>query len=187
MNTPVYDFARGTFLDGYVGVEGAVSHTRTVVYVRSLFWVVVDYVTTDKLRKIQALWHFAPSCEVKTDVARSYSDNQADGNIEIVPVANLDWEVELIKGQEKPFIQGWYSEDYGKKEPNIAAVYTSNIAKATTLAWVMIPSIGKRVKVAATVLKQDAEHIQLKVQLERKNPVIVNVPLTKGLPTVNHH
>jgi hypothetical protein len=185
LNTDEFDFARGTFSDGFQGISGSVQHSRSMVYVKNKFWVVLDHVSTDSPREIQALWHYAPSCVVKTEGGRTFTTNMNEGNLEIIALSAPNWDIRLVKGQEKPFIQGWYSEDYGRKEPNVAAVYTGKIARETNFAWVIVPFFGKRSKVTATVLKQNSDYMEVKVQMEGRKPIIVKMPVKTGLPEVN--
>lgn len=184
MNTSAFDYARGTFSSGYNEVAGKVAHTRSVVYVKGKCWLVVDHIETDRPRKLEALWHYAPSCEVSVKGERTVSENAGEGNIEIIPVGESSWKVEIIKGQEKPFIQGWYSAKSGEKVPNAAAVYTRNIQKSTTLAWVLVTAKGKVPTVNAKIIKQDEQQMQVRIAIENQPPLTVTVPLHPGPPKV---
>lgn len=186
MNTSDFDYARGTFNSGYNGVEGSAEHTRAVLYVRDRFWVVVDRVQTDRPRKIQALWHYAPDCVVQTEQQQVVSTNSGKGNLRIVPAGKVPWQVEIVKGQETPFIQGWYSSEYGIKEPNATAVYTTEIEKSTVFAWLMMPAKGTVPQVDAELTVRDEEGVYVRIKESGREPVTVTVPLDSGKPTVTN-
>lgn len=186
VNTPEFDYARGTFTSGYEGVAGAVSHTRAVLYVREKCWVVVDHVETDQPRQLQALWHFAPTCSVRVAGTSLRTENTDEANLQLIPLGGPDWELAIVKGQEKPFIQGWYSEDYDKKEPNPTAVYTRKEARTGTFAWVIVPADGELPKIKTKFLKEDAAGVRIKVRIGKAPPMTVVVPWeAAGKPKVD--
>jgi len=147
--TPEYDYARGTFDNGYRRVFGDASHTRTVVYIRNKYWLVIDRIDTDRPRDITALWHFHPDCTVETENGHTFSTDEGKGNLRIQPI-NAAWNLDIVAGQEEPHIQGWYSVEYNLKEPNPTAVYKTRIANPAaiqdtnanpnTFAWLITPA-----------------------------------------------
>ena len=180
---PTYDYARGTFADGFVGVDGKVTHTRSVLYLRDRYWIVLDHMDTDRPRTLQALWHYAPTCQVVLEQQEAVSTNPEAGNLRIVPIGEVPWQTDLVSGQEEPFIQGWYSAEYGTKEPNPTVVYTATIDKPTTFAWILVPAYGAVPKVHAQ-LREDAGEIRLSVKDDDQTSVQITIPLEEGLPIV---
>lgn len=140
--TPQFDFARGTYDHGYRGVKGKSTHHRAVVHLRNESWIVVDRIETDRPRTIQPLWHFHPHCTVRADGLTVASVDEGKGNLRVVPGEGIDWKVDLIKGQEEPRIQGWYSVEYNVKQPGVAAVYRGKIDQTATFAWLLLPARG---------------------------------------------
>lgn len=137
---PDFDYARGTFTHGYAAidepeaastrlvaitfghpyepfaegvphVEGIAIHTRAVIYLRGLCWVVVDRIETDRPRRITPLWHFHPDCTVACEGQSVVSVDAGVGNLRIQPVGPLAWDIDLVRGREGPDFQGWYSGD----------------------------------------------------------------------------
>jgi hypothetical protein len=90
-----FDYARGVFDDGYDKVLGRAVHTRTVVYLRGKYWVVADRLETDRARRVDALWHFAPECHVVLEQRSAVSTDDGQGNLRIVPVGGMPWRVAL--------------------------------------------------------------------------------------------
>lgn len=170
-----YDFARGSF-DSFIDLEGKCKHTRTVYYKRGDFWIVVDQISTDRPRKIEALWHWHPTCNilVNQDIV---STNNERGNLQIIPIGNQKWKIDLIKGQEKPEIQGWYSEEYNKYEPNTAAIYSTQIQSDSRFIWVLFPSEKIVSGVKAEIVSESSKEIKLKVTDNKNNKSVVVVAL----------
>jgi heparinase II/III-like protein len=80
-----YDIASGTFDKGFKEVEGRVEHTRTVVYVRGKYWVVIDNIETDRPRRVQPLWHFHPECTVAVEGNSVVTTDPGVGNVRVTP------------------------------------------------------------------------------------------------------
>ncbi len=139
---PEFDFGFGTFDRGFKDLKFKVQHQRAVLYLRGSFWLVVDRVLSEKPCEIQPLWHFHPDCKVRKKGAAVWSADARQGNVRIEPVGDVKWNVELVKGQEKPQIQGWYSLKYNFKKPAPTAVYRSRIKDEALVAWVIVPGLG---------------------------------------------
>jgi hypothetical protein len=55
----------------------------------------------------------------------------------------MEWEAGIVKGQESPFIQGWYSEHYGAKVASPTVIYSTKISQSATFAWLLVPALGE--------------------------------------------
>tara|TARA_R110001592_G_scaffold105579_3_gene296898 strand:- start:172331 stop:174388 length:2058 start_codon:yes stop_codon:yes gene_type:complete len=164
--TEEYDFASSSFGE-FIGLEGQANHNRSLFYVRGEFWVVVDKISTDQARSISTLWHWHPDAEVK-QFGNSVVGSYAEGSLEVMPVGNTSFDIEMIKGQEKPEIQGWYSPEYNLYEPNIASIYTSDIAEGSTFVWLLIPSAGNgdRLVTRAKIVAETNSGLKLEVNFK---------------------
>ena len=172
----LYDYAHGTFDDGYEGVEGKATHTRSVLYLRNKYWVVLDQFETDRPRALQVLWHYAPDHEVVLEGTEAVSNNPQAANIRIVPVGKVNWDAEIIKGQEKPVIQGWYSSVFGVKVPNPTIVYSAGIAESSTFVWLLLPADGEVPTIDAQ-MAQKGDLINLTVKEKNGSTVNITLPL----------
>ncbi|MRI01612.1 heparinase [Kriegella sp. EG-1] len=161
-----FDYASNSF-DQYIAVEGEAKHTRSVFYVRGEFWVVVDRITTNKPRTIDALWHWHPENKV-VQHKQIVTTNNEHGNLAVIPVGNQEFDIKFIKGQEDPEIQGWYSPEYNLFEPNITSSYTTQINSDTTFVWLLVPSEGVTPKLKAKIIKDDSDQIELAVKSKTK-------------------
>jgi len=178
-----WDYARGIFDAGYEGVPGQAIHTRTVIYVRDRFWVVADRVETDRPRTVQALWHYAPGCSVVQEDRSVTSTDAGKGNLRIIPVGGMRWQVEVVLGQERP-VQGWYSRLYGEKVASPTAVYTAELPGTTTFTWLLVPARDEPAALSATVLSSRPERVELRVQTGPGESYRITVPMNAWRPTV---
>ena len=172
--TPEYDYAWGAF-DNFTDLEGKCKHMRRLFYVRGDMWVVVDQITTDRPRKIEALWHWHPSCniQVNKDVVSTNNDR---GNLQIIPVGNQEWKIDLVKGQEKPDIQGWYSEEYNKFKPNVASIYSTQIQSDSRFVWVLFPSEKVVSGIKAEIVSENDSELKIRVHNSQNDEWFVNIP-----------
>lgn len=143
IHKPNYDYAYGIFRDSYENVKGIAIHSRSLLYIKNHCWIVLDHFETDRPRDLQVLWHFSPTCVVKIKGNDAVSVNHDDANLGVVPLGEIKWHTKIIKGQEKPFIQGWYSETYGKKVPNSTVIYSAHFKDSITFAWILLPAYGE--------------------------------------------
>jgi len=179
--TEAFDYARSSFEAGYIDLEGKATHTRSVMYVRDKYWIVVDRVETDRPRTIQALWHFHPECTVVANGSSVASTDANAGNVGITPTR--DWDVEFIKGQEEPTIQGWYSREYNQKAPSTCAVYTTQIEGDATFAWVIVPGKGDVPGVRAELTEVKVDRMKMRVWV-RDDDTLIELPLQGGKPKI---
>lgn len=181
VNTELYDYAKGTFDSGFEAAEAI--HSRSVLYVKNKFWVVVDQIETDQPRQIQALWHYAPDCEVMLDEKEVISINENEGNLRIVPVGKIDWQAKIVAGQEKPVIQGWYSGEYDVKVQSPTVVYSANISGPTTFVWILVAAKGEVPPVKAGFHDKKGV-ISMKVSIKDEAPIRISLPLASDASQV---
>ena len=182
-STPEFDYARGIFDAGYDGVNGRAVHTRTVVYVRNRYWIVADRVETDRARRVEALWHFAPDCSVVVSNKTAVSVDAGLGNLRVAPVGGIPWKIAIVAGAENP-VQGWYSGYYAQKTPNATAIYAAEIPGTTTFAWVLVPARGEVPAVEARILSSSVDRIEVRVQAGAETATIVTIPMNSWRPSV---
>ena len=152
------------------------------MYIRGKFWVVVDRIITPKPVDIQTLWHWHPDCTVIIEGNSVASVDEDKGNLRIIPVSQLLWTVNIIKGQIKPTIQGWYSDKYNHKRPSPTAVYSTQIDKTATFAWLLIPAQGNVPYPKAEITAEDEKSVQLHIEVPSEKPIDVTLPLKEGKP-----
>ena len=181
VTNPQFDFARGQYTEGYDGIKDNITHTRAVLYLRDRFWVVVDKVDCEKPHKIETLWRYHPDCSVVQEKQSVVSADAGKANLRITPVSSFDWNLELVKGQEEPFIQGWYSVEYNKKTPNTVAVYNTGIEKTKTFAWLItVDENNSPQTVDAKILSESPDMVRLNVK-----GITIDIPMTGSVQDVS--
>ncbi|MCY1719026.1 heparinase II/III family protein [Prolixibacteraceae bacterium Z1-6] len=171
--TSEFDYAWNSF-DKYFDIED-VKHTRSMMYVRDEFWIVVDKIDTDKPRKIETLWHWHPRCAVEVENGIVSTKNET-GNLKVIPLETKDWQITEIEGQEEPDIQGWYSVEYNKYEPNLATIYSTQIQADESFVWVLLPSEKEAPEVNASILSKNADGVTLEVVSKEKGKWRIEIP-----------
>ena len=76
----------------------------------------MDRVETGHPRRVDALWHFHPECEVELDGATCRA-RRTGNTMTVAPVGGLTWSTTLARGQVEPEIQGWHSPEYNIRVP----------------------------------------------------------------------
>ncbi|WP_158858721.1 alginate lyase family protein [Lunatibacter salilacus] len=159
--TSEYDYASDRF-DSFKGLEGNASHLRSLMYVRGEFWVVVDKVITDRPRTIEALWHWHPDNEVVKEGQIVKTMNTA-GNLAILPIGSTAFDIQFVKGQESPEIQGWYSPEYNVFGSNVASIYRAEIEGTATIAWLILPASHEIPNATTEILAENEEGVTISV------------------------
>lgn len=178
---PEYDYAWNSF-DKYFDIEN-VKHTRSVMYVRGEFWVVVDKISSKKPRTIETLWHWHPECIIEIDDMGVISSKNKKGNLQVIPIEKSDWKVTVFEGQEKPEIRGWYSEEYNKFEPNKEVVHSSKVEGEETFVWLLVPSEKIGPKPIAKIVSENKEGIKLEVTYKNKGIWNLTIPYSNSNKT----
>ncbi|MFA6813845.1 MAG: alginate lyase family protein, partial [Bacteroidaceae bacterium] len=174
--TPEYDYASGSMVI-YKDLEGMAKHSRSLMYVRNVFWIVVDHINTDRPREIDILWHWYPDCVVEKQGNIVKTTNKR-GNLTIIPLTNQNFDIELVKGQENP-IQGWYSPEYNLYKPNITSSFHTKIKGNTTMVWLLVPSEKGIEKLKYKVIAITDKAVRLMVKYNNRESIFT-VPFTEA-------
>jgi hypothetical protein len=170
-----FDYAWGAF-DRFMDLEGSCKHTRTLFYVRRQYWIVIDKLETDRPRNITTLWHWHPDNLVQKEINGAVSTKNKKGNLVIIPIGKSIWNVTLVKGQEEPVIQGWYSPVYNSFEPGVTAVYSAEISGNKTFVWLLVPSEKKIPVIRAEIVSQNDMEINLRISGPGKSVRSIAIP-----------
>ncbi|MFW5882139.1 MAG: heparinase II/III family protein [Planctomycetota bacterium] len=160
-STERYDYCLGSFAGPWLGQLGACRHTRAVLYLRNLGWLVIDRIASDRPRPVWPLWHFHPACTVVTDGTTVRSDDPGVGNILVQPLGAMDWDLECQRGERNPHggkyrmwkadivhvphdrqDQGWYAPAYHDLQPATCALYRGHASDAL-FGWLLWPDTGR--------------------------------------------
>lgn len=171
-------FARGSF-DRFKEIGGSCRQTRTLYYKTGDFWIVVDQFTTDRPRKIETLWHWHPDCNVMVKGNETIAENNGNRFL-VVPIHEKEWEISLVKGQETPEIQGWYSPEYNRYAPNFTTIYSGSIENGETIAWLLYPTQEKQLNVDVRIIEKTERELKISV-FDGAKTSAVTIPLVLSL------
>ena len=158
------DFVRGES-NLYQGLEGVVAHQRGVLYQKKSvsglpqYLVVVDKVTTDRSRTVQASWHAHPNSTVafhSSGASGKYAatvsgvetgtTKPAATLLSIISSNDVEWaNASVVRGQvgnastRLPW-QGWYSSNYNGNSTAPTLVYDGKVPKTgAVFGWLLVP------------------------------------------------
>jgi hypothetical protein len=195
--TDTFAFARGTYNTGFKGVldkdanmyRGDAAHSRAVVYVERLGWVVVDHIKTDRPRKLDVLWRFHPDCLVKNTGQKVFTADPNKANLLIQPISANDandWDIELVSGRIKPSVQGWYSETFNVKVPNTVAVYSKQVQGDAMFAWLLKPVRNDLPAIEVKNFRMDAAKGLCHIEFSQESGSVLkmDIPVLGGVPRI---
>lgn len=188
-----FDFAMGRFDRGFTDIRAGRSrhamhrgsHTRAVVYLRGLGWLVFDRLSSERPSRPSALWHFHPACTVQVEGTTVRTTDTDAGNVALRPVAGvMDWQVDLHLGRETPTPQGWYSEQsYETWYRNVCAEFRAKrVATPCLTAWLISPGRGEPPACRVQALSESPDHLQLQLAWSAGENRVVTVRLAGGGP-----
>ena len=149
-------------------------------YVRGKYWVVVDKIATDRPRKIETLWHWHPLCRTNISGKQIVTGQNDGGFLHVIPVSPANPTISMIKGQETPFIQGWYSKAYNSYTPNTVSIYATDIQKETAFVWLLYPSKIQNTTIEAKILSENKDGLILQVTHPIEGQWTLTIPYTNS-------
>ena len=191
-----HDIVQGSMSE-YDGLHGTAKHSRTVYHQRGDFFLIVDIVTSDRPRAIQATWHTHPNASVSlaADVATIRGVDLAtqvasDVHVALIPATGAQsWNSsKIVKGQRAGVAgatedQGWFSEHYSDATPASTLVYDaqmSSSSKRAAFAWLLVVSpTGRPAAASCVVTDVGAEEVSATVTVAGKAQK-VTVPFEPG-------
>lgn len=144
--TPVFDYVSGRYEDGYgPHNDMSVAHSRSVIFIRPDYWMVVDRFEGEGSHRIQVHYHLnADNAGVWQ--GRGVCSRRPNGpNLLIMPVGSSPVSVEVIKGQEDPvlgWVPQWRKEDGGEgfvRRPIPTVVFSLETQLPVTLPVILYP------------------------------------------------
>lgn len=126
-------------------IDASVKYIRTdTQHERKLFlqekqWLAIvdDLNSSDTARRFTQWFHLTPSAELVSQQSGSFVFYLPVQNkyLHIVEITSEASESTLIKGQDKPYVQGWMSRKYDEKIPNFAVSFNKHgkVARFVTL------------------------------------------------------
>ncbi len=131
---PSLDFACGSH-NGYARLSGQVTHRRTVIFVKPDYWLVSDEMLGAGTHLLESFFHYAPGARVAPEHG-GWLASCGGSRLFIAQTPTMD--AKVIEGQASP-LQGWYSADYGHREPAPVLMATMRAALPQQMHWILWP------------------------------------------------
>lgn len=93
----------------------------------------------------------------------------------------------IVKGQENPHLQGWYSPRYNEWEPNPTATLTAEVPGTTAFAWVLQTAPGMPGKIEGDILENTEEALALRIRRPGAKNLDIRIPWKDDPPTLTGH
>jgi Heparinase II/III-like protein/Heparinase II/III N-terminus len=136
LSTEALDFADSEH-DAYRHLPDLVIHRRRVLFVKPLFWVIVDDLDGTAEHRIDLRFQFAPmDVTLEADLWARAHGPRGHGLL-VRPFATVPVKGEILEGCLDP-AQGWISPHYGQRRPAPLLVYSSVATlpfRIVTLLW----------------------------------------------------
>jgi len=138
-----FDFVQGTYDAGY-GDDNAlrVTHTRSVLFVKPHYWIVVDrFVPEDTAtHEYEALFHLdADDAEVGDDGRVISVTQEGESRLAILPLPIGGVKVEVVKGVEEEPVQGWSWAALSHKGAIPTAIYRLSGSGEQAMCYILWP------------------------------------------------
>ena len=174
-----YDYVEAAFDEDFGGqVKRAVSHRRSVLFIKPDLWVVLDTLTSHdgKEHTYDALFHFAG--KVKSDGLRLFTQDEGEPNLTITARPDPGLTLQIVEGQESP-LQGWLPQGISSVRPAPVGIFTVHAA-TTNILYVLAPSpkgVGDPVKSVEAIAKD-----RLSARVTLTNGKVYQVQFNPGKP-----
>jgi hypothetical protein len=129
--------------NGYGRLPQPVTHRRSVMFVKPDYWLIRDELAGDGTHDVEFFFHFAPACELHETPA-GWRAWQGRRSFLLAPVAT-GLEMRVVRGDESTRC-GWYSDEYGLREPAPALVARARVQAPACFDWLLYPAAGEGVR-----------------------------------------
>jgi len=118
-----------------------VTQTRMLLLAPGRYLLVIDQMQSEKQHTYRQWFHFHESLDVTRDGTRLLiKREQGKPLMTVTELSDPDTEIELVRGQTEPRIQGFVSAKYHEKEPRFSAAFRK---RGTNATWVTLFSPGR--------------------------------------------
>ena len=138
------DYASASYTLGYGRNENVpVNHHREVLFIKPRLWLVVDrlHAKDKKPHTYESLFHLnADEVDADPETGVVVTTNPTGANVALLPIEAKDWQLDIVKGQEEPTVQGWLTTNrHNVLRPVPTAVYRYKTDGDATIAYLIAP------------------------------------------------
>lgn len=143
--------------DGYARLPEPVKHQRAVLSIAGEYWLCLDAFLGVGIHKFDFLFHFPPNTVVRPlSGLDSIAVVDSSAGVYIFPLGFEGMQSRVVAGEKDP-IQGWYSDDYGRKEPAPVLIFSERCGVPTTRGFMLFPFIAGELPDLVVESQQSAE------------------------------
>ncbi len=138
------DYAAASYTLGYGRDENVpVEHHRDVLFIKPRLWLVIDrlHPKDERSHTYESLFHLnADEAEADPETGVVVTSNSTGANVALLPIDMGDWQIDIVKGQEEPTVQGWLmTNKHNVLRPVPTAVYRCEKTGDATIAYLIAP------------------------------------------------
>ena len=138
-----FDFAEGIYDSGY-GRDNEIDvvHIRQVVFFRPDYWVVLDTMRPpgNEKHSYEAMFHIDADDVTVDAETQSVTASYDGGGLRIIPFGHRVPDVQIVKGQTEPTVQGWLPTGrHNELRPIPTAVFRWEAQGASVAGFALVP------------------------------------------------
>jgi hypothetical protein len=172
VNSPLFDYGKGTYSSGYqnkkysvdhietkeyVGKkDSAISHTRHVIFLKPWYYIAVDFLEGKDEHSYDAHFHLnAPDANIIEATKAVHTQRSDSVQLGLFPMDVKNLKVKVVKGQEDPVL-GWFPEE---KRPIPTVVYSKKEKAPSTFATFLYPYLMTKPEVSYRKIMADNKNL----------------------------
>ncbi len=127
--------------DGFLRLPGGGVHRRMVLFVKPDYWLIADVLEGSGAHTAEFFFHFAPDVSVTLEGSAAVARKGAQSFLVAAVAPRAEFRV--VRGAASPqqaAIQGWVSEDYGRRTPAPVLQAVMRTALPAGALWLLLPA-----------------------------------------------
>jgi hypothetical protein len=133
------DYAVGSH-GGYTRLPEPVRHRRRILFIKPDYWLVSDELTGFGSHQVEIFFHFAPEVSARLLENGCLANNGKETFLLLFLAPSTRFR--LVSEAQSP-IQGWYSKDYGHRQPAIVLMGEIQATMPRRFHWLLWPLPGE--------------------------------------------
>ena len=172
LSYPELDYAVASH-DGYARLADPVVHRRRIVFVKPDYWLISDELTGEGEHQLKFCFHFAPGVSVQA-VGQGWLASKGGERLQLLGSPG-ECRFRVSVGEESP-VQGWYSKDYGHREPAPVLIAEVTAKVPFRAHWLLVP--GSKDKACLREMPSNRE--VLAIETAQHNDFLIESDLGSG-------
>jgi hypothetical protein len=140
ISSPSLDYAVASH-DGYASLPKPVFHKRRILFVKPDYWLISDELTGEGEHQLKFCFHFAPGVSLQP-AEHGCLASKGEERFQLL-ASGPECRFRVFVGEESP-IQGWYSRDYGHREPAPVLIAEAASRVPFRIHWLLVPGAKDR-------------------------------------------